>query len=685
MISLLSNMNMKGKKMKKTICIVLTAAMLSSLIFTSGALAFLKGDLNGDDEIDNKDVVSLFKYVSDATHAYYESAYDINDDVVIDNKDVVSLFRSQSTIKPTYEPTPKEYFGFDQKSDGTYEIRPADINDLPETLVIPQTYNGMPVTSISDGAFQGCTCIIVIIIIGSVQNIGAHAFDGCVNLKEVVMPKSLQTVGEYAFSGCTELTSVTFSGSVISIGKGAFSDCVNLESASLPNSVTEIGANAFYNCTSLKNVSLGRELKTIGEGAFAYCIIIIIIIIPENVEFIGEDAFAYCSSLKTVVLGGSLTIISDGAFRGCESLQSIDIPDSVTEIGANAFSDCTSLETVTIGSNVVRIGDGAFSGCILIVIIIIPANVRSIGINAFDLCTALTQIIFETLEGWYVEGSPVSVSDLSDPEKAAELVRSVYSGLSWEIRHEHTYGEWEITKEPSCTKAGEKQRTCSVCGETETEAIPALGHDYGEDNICKRCGKEKLEPTPDSNFLFTLLDDDTYEIEAINKYTLPKEIVIPENRHGKPVTKIKRFAFMGFDKLISVIIPDTVTEICDYAFSGCSSLSDVTMPDSVKKIGDYAFNGCESLTSITIPDGVTEINNGTFYQCSNLISVTIPDSVTKIDTKAFYNCMYLMHITYKGTYNQWKNIKKYQNWDEGDIFYTIHCTDGDYKRNGNKL
>ncbi len=44
----------------------------------------------------------------------------------------------------------------------------------------------------------------------------------------------------------------------------------------------------------------------------------------------------------------------------------------------------------------------------------------------------------------------------------------------------HTWGEWEVTTPATCTEAGEKTRTCSVCGAQENEAIPALGHTWGE-------------------------------------------------------------------------------------------------------------------------------------------------------------------------------------------------------------
>lgn len=41
----------------------------------------------------------------------------------------------------------------------------------------------------------------------------------------------------------------------------------------------------------------------------------------------------------------------------------------------------------------------------------------------------------------------------------------------------HTYGDWTVTKAVTETEKGEKQRTCSVCGYSETEEIPVIGVD----------------------------------------------------------------------------------------------------------------------------------------------------------------------------------------------------------------
>ncbi len=47
-------------------------------------------------------------------------------------------------------------------------------------------------------------------------------------------------------------------------------------------------------------------------------------------------------------------------------------------------------------------------------------------------------------------------------------------------KHLHSYGDWVITAEPTCTKTGTKERTCTGCGITQTGVVRAKGHSFGE-------------------------------------------------------------------------------------------------------------------------------------------------------------------------------------------------------------
>ena len=53
---------------------------------------------------------------------------------------------------------------------------------------------------------------------------------------------------------------------------------------------------------------------------------------------------------------------------------------------------------------------------------------------------------------------------------------------------EHVWGDGVITKNPTCTEKGIRTYTCSNCGETKTEEIDMLPHNYNSEGICDDCG-----------------------------------------------------------------------------------------------------------------------------------------------------------------------------------------------------
>ena len=78
------------------------------------------------------------------------------------------------------------------------------------------------------------------------------------------------------------------------------------------------------------------------------------------------------------------------------------------------------------------------------------------------------------------------------------------------VQHTHSWDAGTVTKEPTCTEAGEKTYTCS-CGETKTEALPSLGHDWSDwilitdattehdglkERTCSRCGEKESMTIP---------------------------------------------------------------------------------------------------------------------------------------------------------------------------------------------
>lgn len=76
-----------------------------------------------------------------------------------------------------------------------------------DNIVIPATYNGIPVVAIASNGFDGAR-IKSVFIPRTVQNIGIRAFQNCTLLERVIIPSSVTVVGEYAFYGCSALSAV---------------------------------------------------------------------------------------------------------------------------------------------------------------------------------------------------------------------------------------------------------------------------------------------------------------------------------------------------------------------------------------------------------------------------------------------------------------------------------------------
>ena len=133
----------------------------------------------------------------------------------------------------------------------------------------------------------------------SVTTIGEGAFNGCHFLTSIKIPNSVTTIGEGAFNGCYSLTSINIPNSVTTIGKLAFNGCYSLTSINIPNSVTTIENRAFIDCKSLTSINIPNSVTTIGESAFACCRSLIRINIPNSVTTIGKCAFRFCRRLPS--------------------------------------------------------------------------------------------------------------------------------------------------------------------------------------------------------------------------------------------------------------------------------------------------------------------------------------------------------------------------------------------------
>ncbi len=134
---------------------------------------------------------------------------------------------------------------FDE-STGTIEVYDGQYKHI----VIPDNFDGIPVTVIGDYAFS------------EVEDNEVSEFP----LTSVVIPNTVVEIGEGAFQR-NALTHLVIPDSVITINDYAFSENV-ISSVNIPGSVIEIGEEAFSN-NALINIIIPRSVVYLGDGAFS--------------------------------------------------------------------------------------------------------------------------------------------------------------------------------------------------------------------------------------------------------------------------------------------------------------------------------------------------------------------------------------------------------------------------------
>jgi hypothetical protein len=313
-------------------------------------------------------------------------------------------------------------------------------------IVIPDTYNGLPITAIGAGAFDSCPDITSVVISNNVTAIDDDAFAFCTNLNSVILSTNLITIGNNSFNGCTSLTSISLPSNLISIGNYAFASS-NLTNISIPDSVETIGENIILGCQNLNAINVGSNnfyYSSLDGVLFSknfeqllsyppakgnnYSIpdstkLILISafdstnisnLTAKNIEYIGAFAFYDCSNLNDINLGPNIQYIESYAFFQCLNLQNIYFPNLISILD-NSFQGCTSLINVTFGNKIIQISNAAFNTCSSLENVYFTGNIpQYLGVNIFEFTNPNLKIYrYSTKSGWSntFQGTPVFLID----------------------------------------------------------------------------------------------------------------------------------------------------------------------------------------------------------------------------------------------------------------------------------
>lgn len=112
-------------------------------------------------------------------------------------------------------------------------------------------------------------------------------------------------------------------------------------------------------------------------------------------------------------------------------------------------------------------------------------------------------------------------------------------------------------------------------------------------------------------------------------------LMIPAN-----VTNIEYRAFKGCTGFTGLVFESNVLQVISAdVFNGCTGFSnDISLPSSVTTIGNNAFVNCSNLKGTLDLSAVTSIGGGSFAGCSGITGLILPEGITNIPDSCFKSC-----------------------------------------------
>lgn len=429
-------------------------------------------------------------------------------------------------------------------------------NDI-ESINIPDTYAGKPVTELYKSCFAMTRNLNKVTLPESIVKIGREAFESKKNLKEISIPVSVKEIGYKAFRNCSYYNAETDTGIKIIFNSLDKIDFVDKEMELGPD-WTEVPekANAFeglnpksqiiLNCAATDEQIAAFKENLVKNGGLDKSIEVITsnnskeneneqkedkeLIYTNNQD--GSLTFSKSEKkeknviIKSNYMGKKVTAIADEAFDNNQNIETLIIEDGINKIGANAFSRCYKLKNIEL-----------------------PASIKEIDKNAFNSSANIEKIEF---------------SGQIPPKFGENALKIIGIGKKVILSDDADLYAWGLALQ----EAG--------LGDTieirKKSDIPStLRWIFKKDGI-----------------LFRVCADD-----------FATEINLPNEIGGKIVTELDESCFINQYNLSKVKLPDNLVKIGREAFYNKPFLKEISIPASVKQIGYQAFGSCSYYDSST--------------------------------------------------------------------------------------
>ena len=276
------------------------------------------------------------------------------------------------------------------------------------------------------------------------------------------------TSGDFGVNNCLhwEVSTGVLSGKTLTIsGTGAMPDF------DFPNGNLAPWWNyeALGMLTSFGNFKLEGELKkvvikdgvtNVSNYALFFLPAATQVTLPESVTSIGRYGIALCSKLTGMSIPKGVTEIGDFGLAG-DGLTAITLPDGLQTLGRGAFDACASLSGTTLPAAITAVPDKCFNDCTKLLTVDYKGEVTAIGAHTWDNGTVTT-------EPTEKDPGTMTYTCTVCGQTKTEVIPATGP-------HTHVWDEGTVTVAPTETTPGVRTYTCTVCGHTRTEIIPATG------------------------------------------------------------------------------------------------------------------------------------------------------------------------------------------------------------------
>jgi len=520
---------------------------------------------------------------------------------------------------------------------------PRDTGEIPTTLYIPDTADGLKVTSVSEAAFTGCEGVQSIDAPAWLEltgtNLGVCA-GATVNYRSETIPATPADAFVFASNGDGTCTVTDYTGTerritipamspegeaVVAVGTYAFS-ISEITHAVLPEGIIHIEPYAFMAADQLVFVQLPSTLETIGDGAFLYCYQLAEITIPDGVTSLPYRAFEMCSSLRSIHLPNTLTSIESSALGGCNYLSPLILPDHITFVGRGIhpayYSNRTEVLQCTPGSTTAHtLSDAGYTFTVEGQPDYLLYH-NSSDLLTLDKYTGADAVIalpegIQAVDGYAI---PNHVTGISLPKSVQYLYDNAFD-YAWKLS--------SFTAEEGLLYIGKVAFHCTMDRITLPASVTTIASTafwYA------RIGEFELPPGirsigKDAFYTDALLicekSSATAQQLAKNDYTFtsPGELDFRYKRLPNTTT-IQLISYLGNEAKVEV--PWGVTEIGAGVFAGNTTMTSIALPQTVTTIHDYAFRDCTALEEVLLPSSLTTVKYGVFSGCTKLEQVQLP-------------------------------------------------------------